>query len=163
MNQNQFAEGIKRVMLTAPVDIAATANASAYVDLTESLWATFLVPFGVITGGTCTVTVEASTAGSSNATEAAVPFKYRLSGAVNTDTMGAITAATSDGLAITASDDAKQLVIEVDPAALPANPGADFKWLRVVLSPTTDMTVCLAGVLAELQPRYPGNALYSSS
>jgi len=163
MNQFQFAEGVKILPIIAPVDTAATALQSAYVDLTESLWAQFHVNFGVITTGTATITVEASTAGSSNATEAAVPFKYRLSGAVNTDTLGAITAATSAGVSVTASDDAKLYIIDVDPAALPANPGADFKWLRVKIAPTTDMTVCLAGVNALLQPRYPGNALYSTS
>ena len=163
MNQNQFAEGAKILPILAPIDAVATARASAYVDLTEALWATFLVNFGVVTTGTATITVEASTAGSSNATEAAIPFKYRLSGAVGTDTLGAITAATSDGASVAVTDDAKLFVIEVDPAALPANPGADFKWLRVVVSPTTDMTVCLVGANAVLQPRYPGNSLYSSS
>ena len=163
MNQIQFGEAVKVVPITAPVDIVATANASAYVDLTEALWATFVVNFGVITTGTATITVEASTAGSSNATEAAIPFKYRLSGAVGTDTLGAITAATSDGAAVATDADGKAYIIEVDPAALPANPGATYKWLRVVVSPTTDMAACLLDVNAYLQPRYPGNSLYSSS
>ena len=157
----QFAEKYKVLPILAPVDIVATATASAYVDLTESHWASFLVEFGVITTGSLTVTVEASTAGSSNATEAAIPFNYRLSAAVATDTMGAITAGTSAGVSITASDDAKTLVIEVDPAALPTNPGADFKWLRLVLSPTTDMTVCLAAAQFIGAPRYPGNSMNS--
>ena len=163
MNQNQFAEGAKVLPILAPIDAVATARASSYVDLKESLWAQFHVAFGVITTGSATVTVEASTAGSSNATEAAIPFKYRLSGAAGTDTLGAITSATSAGASITAGDDAKLLIIDVDPAALPANPGDDFSWLRVVVSPTTDMTVCLVGANAVLQPRYPGNAINSSS
>jgi hypothetical protein len=163
MNQNQFAEGAKFVPILAPVDAVATAKATSYVDLTEALWATFVVNFGVITTGTATITVEASTAGSSNATEAAIPFKYRLTGAVGTDTLGAITAATSDGAAVATDADGKAYIIEVDPAALPANPGADYKWLRVVVSPTTDMAACLVGANAILQPRYPGNSLYSSS
>ena len=163
MNQMQFAESIKVVPVLAPIDAVATARASAYVDLTEAQWATFVVNFGVITTGTATITVEASTAGSSNATEAAIPFKYRLTGAVNTDTLGAITAATSAGATVATDADAKTYIIDVDPAALPANPGADFKWLRLVVSPTTDMAACLVGATAYLQPRYPGNALYSSS
>ena len=163
MNQNQFAEGAKILPLIAPVDTAATALQAPYVDMTEALWAQFHVNFGVITGDALTVTVEASTAGSSNATEAAIPFKYRLSGAVGTDTLGAITAATSDGLSISAGDDGKLLIVDIDPAALPSNPGADFKWLRLVVSPSSDMTVCLASANAVLQPRYPGNSLSSSS
>ena len=163
MNQNQFAEGAKFVPILAPVDAVATAKATNYVDLSESHWATFVVKFGVITTGTATITVEASTAGSSNATEAAIPFKYRLSGAVGTDTLGAITAATSNGATVATDADAKMYIIDVDPAALPANPGADYKWLRVVVSPTTDMAACLVSANAILQPRYPGNALYSTS
>jgi len=163
MNQFQFAEGVKIVPILAPLDAVATVRQTAYVDLTEALWAQFHVNFGVITTGTATITVEASTAGSSNATEAAIPFKYRLSGAVATDTLGAITSATSDGAAVATDADGKMYIIDVDPAALPANPGADFKWLRVVVTPSSDSAACLVSANAILQPRYPGNSLYSSS
>jgi len=161
MKSIQFAENHKIQPILGPVDTVATAVATSYVDLKNMQWATFLVDFGVITTGTATLTVEASTAASSNATEAAIPFKYRLSGAVNTDSMGAITSATSAGVSITASDDNKTLVIEVDPAALPANPGADFRFLRLVASPTTDMTVFILGATFVGAPRFAGNAIPS--
>lgn len=157
----RFAEKTKLQPILGPIDIVATATASNYVDLVESQWITFLVSFGVITTGTLTVTAEASTAGSSNATEAAVPFSYRLSGAVATDSMGAITSATSAGVSITASDDNKILVIDIDPAALPANPGADYSWMRLVFSPTTDMAACVVGAAFAGAPRYPGNSMNS--
>lgn len=157
----QFVEKFKLQPILTPADIVATATASNYVDLKDLNWATFLVSFGAITTGTLTVTVEASTAASSNATEAGVPFNYRLSGAVGTDSMGAITAATSDGVSITASDDNKVLAIEIDPAALPANPGADFRYLRVVATPTTDMAACVVGAALVGTPRYPGNSIPS--
>jgi hypothetical protein len=154
---------LKVLPILAPADIVATATASQYVDLKESLWASFVVQFGTLTASTGTVTVEASTAGSSNATEAAIPFKYRLTSAVATDSLGAITSATSDGVSIGATDDNKALIIEVDPAALPANPGADYSWLRVVVTPATDNTVYVVGAIAYLQPRYPGNSIASAT
>lgn len=157
----QFAQNHKLQPIITPVDTVATAKASSYVDMKDLNWATFIVSFGAITTGTATVTVEASTASSSNATEAAIPFKYRLSGAVDTDTMGAITSATSAGASITASDDNKLLIIEVDPTALPGNPGEDYRFLRVVASPTTDMAAFVVGALLVGTPRYPGNSIPS--
>lgn len=157
----QFAQNHKLQPVLIPADHAATAKASSYVDLKDLNWATFLVQFGAITGGTATITVEASTASSSNATEAAIPFKYRLSGAVDTDTMGAITSATSAGASVTASDDNKLLIIEVDPTALPGNPGEDYRFLRLVTAQTTDMTAFVAGVVFLGAPRYAGNSIPS--
>jgi hypothetical protein len=79
--------------------------------------------------------------------------------------MGAITAATSDGVSIlAASDDNKLLVIDVDPAALPSNPGADFRFLRVKITPaSSSATNTLVGVTAVLAPRYPGNSIPSAT
>jgi len=159
----KFAEKVKLLPLLAPVDIAATETASAYIDLQEAQWASFLVDFGVITGDDLVVTLECSTAASSNATEAAVPFSYRLSSAVATDSMGAITAATSNGATIAVGDDDKDLLIDLDPASIPSNPGEDFRYARVVIAPASDMTVCLVGVHAVLEPRYPGNAIASAT
>lgn len=161
MRDTQFFQNHKLQPILIPADAVATAKQSSYIDLKDLNWATFLVSFGAITTGTATITVEASTSASSNATEAAIPFKYRLSGAVDTDTMGAITSATSAGASITASDDNKVLVIEVDPAALPGNPGEDYRFLRLVASPTTDMAAFVVGALFLGSPRYPGNSIPS--
>lgn len=163
MKSFQFNEHYKLLPLLTIADIAATATASAYIDLKEAHWATFLVPFGAITGDTVTVTVECSTAASSNATEAAVPFRYRLSSAVATDDMGAVTAATSAGASITATDDNKVLAIDLDPAAIPSNPGDDYRYARVVITPGSDMTAFITGVQAVLLPRYPGNDINSAT
>lgn len=163
MNKLQFAEQFKLLPILAPADIAATATASQYVDIKEMQWASFYVQFGAVTNSTVTLTVEASTAGSSNATEAAIPFRYRKTAAVATDSLGAITAATSDGATVAATDDNKGFWIDVDPAALPANPGADFSWLRVVVSPASDNTVVLVGATAFLDPLYPGNSIASAT
>lgn len=160
----QFAENFTLRPILAPQDITEVATYTSYVDLKTSNWATFLVQFGNVAGDASTVTVEASTAASSNATEANVPFRYRLSGAVDTGTMGAITAATSDGVSIGTSDDNKLLVVDVDPAALPTNPGADFRFLRVKVTPASSgATATLVGAIAVLTPRYPGNTIPSAT
>lgn len=165
MNQIQFAEGYKVLPILAPQDITEVATYTQYVDLKLTNWATFLVQFGNIAGADSTLTVEASTAASSNATEANVPFRYRLSAAVAADTMGAITQATSDGVTVAAaSDDNKLYIVDVDPAALNVNPGADFRFLRLKVTPASSAaTNTVVGVTAVLTPRYPGNAIPSAT
>lgn len=164
MNTFQFAETFKIQPMLGPIDITTTATGSKYLQVGKQHWLTFLVSFGSVTTGTVTVTVEASTAGSSNATEAAVPFSYRVSGAVDTDSMGAITAATSAGAALAAASALnKDMLISVDPAALPVNPGADYKFVRLWFSPTSDMGACVVGASLIGQPRYPGNAIPSAT
>ena len=165
MNSIRFAEGLKILPIKAPSDIVATATATSYVDMDGAHWATFLVQLGAMTSDstdTLTVTVECSTAGSSNATEQAIAFQYRLSSAVDTDSMGVITAATASGVAVTAADDNKVLVIDVDPSAVAAV-AADMRYVRLVLTPNAEMASCLDGVTAVLEPRYPGYAIPSST
>lgn len=167
MSMKHFAEGYKILPVLAPQDIVATATASSYVDLKYANWCTFLVPFGNVAStdstGEVVVTVECSTAASSNATESQLAFNYRLSAAVGTDNMGAITAATaSGGAAVGQASDNKCLVISVDPAAVAAV-GADFRFVRVVATPTSEVTATLLGVIALLESKYPGNAIPSST
>ncbi len=158
----RYAEKMKVLPILAPADIAATATATQYVDLDQAHWATFAVQFGAVTNSTIAVTVECSTAASSNATEQAIAFNYRLSGAVATDSMGAITAATTTGAALAATDDNKTLLIDLDPSAVAAL-GADFQFARVVVTPATDNTAVLVGAIAYLEPRYPGNSIASAT
>lgn len=158
----------KYVYLTAAVDAAGTANKSAYVDLANTLHAEFLVPFGVITAASADqpviVTLECSTAAASNATEVQLPFKYRVSAAVNTDTgLGAITSATaSGGASIGTTDDNKLLLIDLDPGVIPALL-IDGRWVRVIVTPDAGGTVTLTGVIAKLRPSYPQLTQISAS
>jgi len=163
----RFAEGLKIYPILAPADIVATATNTSYVDFRHVNWATFLVPFGAIAStdstGEVVVTVQCSTATTSNATETAVAFTYRLSAAVATDTMGALTAATAAaGAAVINTADNKALVIDVDPAAVAAL-GADFRYVRLVITPTAEITSTIVGAVAVLEHRYPGNSIPSVS
>lgn len=159
----QFAEKYNVYPVLAPADIVATGTGTQYVDMKLVQWASFYVQFGAVTTGTLTVTVEASTAGSSNATEVSVPFRYRLSSAVATNAWGAITAATTTGASVATDADNKALLVDVDPASLPVEAGADYRYVRIFLQPSTDMAACLVGATAILAPRYPGNAIPTSS
>ena len=163
----RYAQGLKVLPILKPQDIVATATATSYVDLDEINWATFLVQFGNVAStdstGECIVTVECSTGNTSNATEAQIAFQYRLSAAVDTDTMGAITAATAaGGAAVGQGDDNKMLVIDLDPAAVAAN-AATMRYVRVVITPTSEITATLVNAIFIGEPRYPGNAIPSST
>ena len=160
----RFMEGMKVLPILAPASIVTddTINTS-YVDLNHANWCTLAIHFGVITCDTPAVTLECSTVGSSNATEVAIGFQYRLSTAVDTDdtAAGTITTATSTGVSVAASDDGKVLFIELDPSAV-AGVAADMRWVRAVIDPV-DASVGIAGAVAYIETRYPGNATISST
>jgi len=152
---NPFVEYDNIVPLLAPQDITTTATASSYMDLRYAHRAAFLIVFGNVHGSTSTdrevVTVQGAT--DPAGTEAAIAFNYRLSGALGTNTWGAITAAEAAvGVSINpGTDDNKLLWIEIDPADLAAN---DYRYVRVLLTDTPDMDNCLVAVLGLTQPRY---------
>jgi hypothetical protein len=163
-----YLENKKELNLLTPSDIVATATASAYVDVSNAVGTIeFQIPFGAIAStdstGEVVVTIEASTAASSNATEDAIAFKYRLSAAVATDTMGAITDAADTGVAVLNTSDNCTLFAFVEPAKLAAL-GADFKFLRVVITPTAEITSTIhGGVHCSFVPRYAQNSIPSST
>lgn len=153
-----FGENI--IPLKAPVDSAGTAYATPYVDLKNQLHLTFLAYFGVITATSAdqsvVVTVEASTAATSNATEVAIPFSYRLSGATGANSWGAVTAAAAAGVSVTTTDDGKALLVDVDPAAIEKLHGQrDARFVRMVVGIDAGGTVTLNAVTAITDPMYP--------
>lgn len=163
----RYHEDVKVQPILATQDIAATATATSYINVKNAVGPIEIAfQFGAVTStdttGEAVVTIEASTGGTSNATEQAIAYKYRMSGAVNTDSMGAITDATTVGVAVTSTDDNVIFSAFVDPAALAAL-GADFSFLRGVITPTTDVTVTLVGVQARFTPSYAGNAIPSAT
>ncbi len=150
---NWFAgEQVHVVPLLAPVDAGSGTLQSDVVGVKEYLNIQFLVNFGVITGDEVVVTVEeCDNVTPSNST--AIAFKYRKTSAVGTDLTGAITAVTvaATGATMSASDDGKMFLIDVDPAALTDG----FPYLRVVANPGGSASVVLLSMLALLRPRYP--------
>ena len=169
MKDNRFGFGEQIVPLKAPIDAAATDFATPYVNLKNALHCTFVLYFGVTTAASADqnliVTVEAATAAASNATEVALPFKYRLSGATGTDSWGAVASATATGYsADTTTIDGKVLLIDLDPATIEATHGQrGSNFVRVVVDLDAGNTVNLIGVLAVLDPMYPQVTVLSTS
>ena len=129
-----YLDNLKVLNLLLPSDIVATATASAYINVKHAAGTIMvMVPFGAVTSTDaakgCNIAIQASTASSSNATETAIAYKYRLSAAVATDTMGALTDVGSTGAVVTAADDNTTLFAFVEPDALAAL-GADFRSRR---------------------------------
>ncbi len=169
MKDSRFAFGQHVVPLLAPVDSAATDYATPYVNLKDALHCTFYVYFGVVTATSAdqnlSVTIEASTSTTSNATEVALAFKYRLSGATGTDTWGAVTSVANTGVSLdTTTVDNKILAIDLDPAIIEAAHGSrDAKFARVVVNLDAGNTVDLNAIWAELDPMYPQTTHLSAS
>jgi hypothetical protein len=165
----RFSEGLKVIPLLSPVAYTSTALDTEYVDMKLNHWATFLVHFGATTSDssdTVTVTVVCSSV-STSATGDGIPFSYRLSGMFEEDNFGAITQATSDGVALTASTDPslsftdRTLMISVNADDLPAKK-SDGRFLSLVITPTAD-GAGLVEVTCITEPRYPGNDIPSST
>jgi len=156
MIYDRFVSALNTIPLIAPVDTAATAIASPFVKLGGAHGGTLFVQFGVITAASAdqsvTVTVEAATAAASGS-EAAVAFSYRLSGAVDANTWGEITAAAVGGAAIATTDDTKMLAIDINPSDL-LRQKADASHVRVVVTPDAGATVTVLSAFAQLEPRY---------
>ena len=145
-------EEVHVVPLLAPVDAGSGTLQSDIIGVKEYLNIQFLVNFGVITGDEVVVTVEEcdDTTPSNNT---AIVFKYRKTSAVGTDLTGALTAVTvaATGATMSASDDGKAFLIDVDPAALTDG----YPYLRVVANPGGSASVVLLSIMALVRPRYP--------
>lgn len=158
----RFAEKLKVLPVLAPA--ATTDGGSDFVLMEEVQWLTFIVQFGTMTSDstdTIAFTVECSTATTTNATTVLAPFHYRLSAAVGTDTMGSITACTStESASVTATDDDKALIIDVDPAEIPSIASyTDHSYVRLSWDFNTEFASNITSVLAVIEPRYPGNSM----
>jgi hypothetical protein len=169
----RFAEklNIQPVLKAQAFTTAATVLNSAYSRLAQAHWLTYVVPLGdfgtTASSDNVTFTVECSTAAASNATEVNVPFKYRISGKPDANSMGAITQAVStDGFAVSgalAAQNGAILVIDVDPSeAYAAHAQTDSVFVRLVATFSADVTGALSAH-AVIEPRYPGNAIPSAT
>ena len=166
MKDIRYGQGKKTILLKAPVDTAATGLASNFVDMKNALWARFFVAFGVITATSADqaviVTLELAT-GAASTSAVQLGANYRLSGAVGTDTWGAITAFTgAAGVSIATTDDNKLLAIDVDPHALEAAL-THGRYINVIVTPDAGATVTLAAIWVEQDVNYPQNTQLSAS
>ena len=165
MKDIRYGFGTKVIPLRAPVDSAATAGATNFVDLKNALWARFFLFFGNIAAASADqaviVTLEAATAAASGS-EVAIAGNYRLSGAVATDTWGATTAFTTSGITVATTDDSKIVAVDINPAAL-EGALADGCFVRVVITPDAGATATLNAVWAEVDPAYPQTSQLSAS
>lgn len=162
---NPYAQYDNLVPLIAPIDAAATAESSAFIDMKTANRMAFVVFCGNLTSTSAdqgvVVTIEAATAAASGS-EAAVAFNYRKSGAVGANSWGAITAATSAGVSmLTASDDSKMLWIELDPAAV-LGAKADARYVRIVITPT-EGTASLVSAFAAIDAAYKQTSMVSAT
>jgi hypothetical protein len=136
------------VPITAPVQKTATF-VTPHVKLSKFERVLFLVLFGAIAtdGFVLTVTASADNAGG---TPTALSFKYRLTAAAGTDTLGALSAAVSslDCVHDGAFDNAI-VIIEVDADELTAD--KPYVGLTFTDPGSADAYI---GVTAQLKPRY---------
>lgn len=155
----KYAQGLKVVPILPPQDITETVTKTAIVDLKNANWATLAIHFGAITCDAPTVTVKCSTA-ATTVSAVAIAFNYRLATGFPTDpeVMGAITAATTTGVALAVTNDNGLLIIDVDPAAVAAE-GTDMRYLHALISPTTNATATLVSAVMYLDTRYKGNTI----
>jgi hypothetical protein len=157
----RFGEEIQVIPVLAPVLFTNSCACSQFIDLNMANWVSFLVDFGVTSATNVTISVEASSIGSS-AGATKIGFDYRLSSAVSTQGWGAITDGTTAGVAIlSAAATNASVLIDVDPAEVQLL-GEQHRWVGVRLTPTSSLVIT-AGISAFIQPRYPGNSIPSSS
>ena len=154
----RYAEKLHIVPVFSP---AGTTTFLTYaVGLENSHWVTFLVNLGVMTSdssdvGTVTVIATDTLGNTSDAQDVAVPFSYRLSGVMGTnEDWGDITAATASGMTFNATDDGKSIVIDVDPASIPAL-HSTAKGVRIAVDGTGLITQAGIAVNAFVEDRYP--------
>lgn len=156
----RYAQGINIFPVQPPKDVGGLTTDTLDVDLRDANWVSFLINLGNMTSDasdTVTITVEATTDGST--TGDAVAFTYRLSSATATNTWGAITAATSDGFTVGATDDNKSIWIDVDPAVVRNSvTGAVGCYVNTV----TVGPICLMSTTAFVEHKYPGNTMSST-
>src|SRR4030042_437915 len=137
------------VPILAPVSVEAT-TVMPHVALKKYERVKFLISLGVCSGDThvLTVTASAATAGSSST---ALYFKYRVTAAAGTDTLGDLVGTAVSSLALTYTTYAgKTVIIEVDADELTE----DKPYVGITIT-DPGSAVALMSIVAELKPRHP--------
>lgn len=156
----RYAEKLHIVPLLAPAASTAGGGVKSYaVRLANSQWISFLVNWGAMTSDATemVITVESTTnvGNSTAAGDTAIPFVYRLSGVPGTDdNWGDSTTCAETGLGITAAQDNMALLIDVDPASIPAL-DSDAIAVRLCLDAGDQIDNYATSVTALIEDRYP--------
>ena len=164
----RYGEGLQ-IALLEPITTIADGE-SEWVELENMHWLTFFVFVGTITSSTDSINVyvrstTSATSGTTNSNDYALPFDYRLSSALGTDTWGSITSVTTATgyAAISGTDDNKILQIDLNPDVIYAHDSdAKYVYLDFDATVTSTDTIYL-GAWGVFEPRYPQNAQLSSS
>jgi len=160
----RYGEKIQIVPVIAPAS-CSDAQKSAFVALKNAQWISFLLQIGTLatdSDDAITLTVVTSNGTSTAAGDTVIPFKYRISAAVTTDSWGAITDGTTAGISIEATTNNNMCyLIDVDPASIPAL-DSDAAYVYLDLATSTIVSGHAAAV-AFIEPRYPQNSNLSSS
>lgn len=150
----------------APVDTAATAISTQFVDMKTAHEINFLVSVGALTASaddTVTLTVNAATV-QAGTSAVAIPFRYRLSGAAAANSWGAETAATSAGYApLSSAVTGKMVWITVDPATIQSSAEADARWVNLTVTPSAGNSVLLVAAVPIVVPRFVQASMVSTT
>jgi hypothetical protein len=136
------------VPITAPVQKTATF-VTPHVALKKYERAKFLVLLGALATDSFTLTVTASS-DNAGGTPTALSFKYRVTAAAGTDTLGDLSAAVTSLVLTHSTYGGKVVIIEVDADELTAD--KPYVGLTFTDPGSADAVI---GVVAELKPRYP--------
>ena len=143
-----YGQDLHIVKVADYADIVSTATNTTHIKVTGHR-VTFLISLATLTGDSINLTVEESTSAATTSA-AAIPFVYRLGSAAGADTWGAVTTADSTGVDMTASDDDKLMLIDVDPADM--SDGCNY--LSVLMAPGASASVCGVSAYAITDARF---------
>jgi hypothetical protein len=167
MIYDRFASALNTIPLLAPQDTAATALTTPYVKLGGAHGGTLFVQFGSLTAATAAdqpvvVTLLAATV-QAGTSASAVTFNYRLSGAIGANSWGAITAATTAGVSVSAdTGDNKMVAIDIDPSDI-LRQKADAIYVAAVVTPDAGATASLVNAFVQLEPRVSQATMVSAT
>ena len=148
MGKKNLGERIHFVPLIAAQQIAATTSTGG-INMGLFNQVDFIIQLGDLATADFTVTVEECTATGGTSNDA-VAAEYRMSAAAATDTMGAVTALTTSGLALAnATYDNMCMIITVDSDSLTDT----HKYVRLTFTRGGSATAYMS-VVAACYPRY---------
>ena len=157
------------LLVMAPVSFTTAASVTGYVDLSGVEDCTFLLNVGTCASSSTTntlVTVEASSAAASNASEVQIICNYRKSSALATDAFASVTAmvTAAAGVPLVPTTDANKIVlIDVDPSVvIGATANKNGRYVRLVITPNAQTTATIIGVTAIMTPMYAGVTMVSA-